>query len=87
MIDEYQELYNDHHYQISDGICEWNKNVLKFGDNFAAILYAHGIDYQSIYKYFPMVYFPTGKSGFTHYNIKDQIKYIIKNKKEIQKIY
>ena len=30
MIDEYQELYNDHHYQISDGICEWNKNVLKF---------------------------------------------------------
>ena len=85
MIDEYQELYNDHHYKISDGNCEWNKSVLKFGDNFAAILYAHDIDYQSIYKYFPMVYFPTGKSGFTYYHVKDQIDYVIKNKKRIPK--
>ena len=85
MIDEYQELYTDHHYEVSDGNCEWNKNVLKFGDNFAAILYAHNIDYQSIYKDFPMVYFPAGKAGFTHYNVKDQIKYIIKNKKRTPK--
>ena len=83
MIDEYQELYANYN-EVSDGKCEWNKNVLKFGDNFAAILYAHNIDYQSIYKDIPMVYFPTGKAGFIHYNVKDQIDYDIKNKKNNQ---
>jgi len=85
MIDEYQELYTDEHYKKSDGNCEWEKNVLKFGDNFAAILYAHNIDYQSIYKNFPKVYFPAGKFGFVHYNVKDQINFINKNKKRTPK--
>ena len=81
MIDEYQELYTDEHYKKSDGHCEWDSGVLKFGDNFAAILYAHDINYQSIYKDFPKVGFPSGKFGFINYTVKDQINYILKHKK------
>ena len=85
MIDEYQELYTDEHFKKSDGNCEWDYSVLKFGDNFAAILYAHDINYQSIYRDFPKIGFPSGKSGFINYTVKDQIDYILKHKKRSPK--
>tara|TARA_R110000737_G_scaffold342465_1_gene367334 strand:+ start:114 stop:815 length:702 start_codon:yes stop_codon:yes gene_type:complete len=85
MIDEYQELYTDEHYKKSDGNCEWNNGVLKFGDNFAAILYAHDINYQSIYKDFSKVGFPSGKFGFINYTVENQINYILKHKKRSPK--
>jgi hypothetical protein len=84
-MDLYKKIYNNFFFEKSDGINEWNHNILKFGSNYAAALYAHNINYLSIFNHFKLVDFPEGKDGSTNYKIKDQIDYINDNKKRIPK--
>jgi 2-polyprenyl-3-methyl-5-hydroxy-6-metoxy-1,4-benzoquinol methylase len=81
----FKEIYNLNYFENCDGFKEWQNNMLKFGDAYASILYAHDIDYGSIFKEFPRVTFPQGKEGSEHYTLKQQLEFLQKNKKRTPK--
>lgn len=54
---DYNKIYHyDYYKNQCYGIDAWNKKTLKFGDNFAAICYAHFIYWDTLVKHFPDVF-------------------------------
>ena len=82
----YKKLYDKDFFYRSDGIHEWKNNILKFGDAFAALCYAHDIDYsKEILNYFPDIKEIIGRNYSGSYTVYDQINFLEKNKKRIPK--
>jgi len=81
-MDPYKKIYNEKYFSIADGIKEWQVPCLKFGDNFAAILYAHDINYLDCVKHFNI-----GQNGRTviDFSLQEQYDYLIQNKKRTPK--
>jgi len=81
-MDKYKKIYSNEYYDKADGIKEWKKPCLKFGDNFAAILYAHNINYLDCVKFFNI-----NKNGrdITSFTLEEQFNYLNQNKKRTPK--
>ena len=77
-MDKYKKIYSNKYYDKADGINEWKKPCLKFGDNFAAILYAHDINYLDCVKFFNI-----NENGrdITSFTLEEQFNYLNQNKK------
>jgi len=83
---DYKNLYNDDFFNKSDGIDQWRNNILKFGDAFAALCYAHDINYyEDILKHFPDISDIYGRFKNGNYTIYDQINFLQNNKKRTPK--
>ena len=81
-MDKYKKIYGDSFFKESDGINEWSVPCLKFGDNFASILYAHNINYKDCVDFFKID--PIGRDVLK-YKLQDQVDYLNKFKKRIPK--
>jgi len=81
-MDKYKKIYSENYYNKADGINEWRKPCLKFGDNFAAILYAHDINYLDCTKFFNI-----NENGrdVTEFTLEEQFNYLNQNKKRTPK--
>ena len=78
----YKELYNSKFFERADGIDQWRKGILKFGDALAALCYAHDIDYsKEILNHFPDISDIYGRFNNGNYTIYDQINFLNNNKK------
>lgn len=82
----YKKLYNNKFFNQSDGIDQWEKGILKFGDCLAALCYAHDIDYsKEILIHFPEIKEIYGRFNNGNYTIYDQINFLKQNKKRTPK--
>ena len=83
---DYKKLYDNKFFINADGIDQWNKGILKFGDAFAALCYAHDIDYsKEVLNYFPKISNIYGRFNDGNYTLQDQINFLNNNKKRTPK--